>query len=67
MKAYVIFDHKKEKVYVVEENIYMVGVKRAVRQAWRKCWHNWQDQAPEEFTRQGLQAFISTIIWSKKV
>ena len=55
-ESYVIFDHKKEKVYVVEDNIYSGRSNDAVRQSLGKVVTDLQTQAPNEFTPQALQA-----------
>ena len=55
-ESYVIFDHKKEKVYVVEDNIYSGRNNDAVRQSLGQVVINLQTQAPNEFTPQALQA-----------
>lgn len=55
-ESYVIFDHKKEKVYVVEDNIYSGRSNDAVRQSLGQVVTNLQTQALNEFTPQGLQA-----------
>ena len=55
-ESYVIFDHKKEKVYVVEDNIYSGRSNDAVRQSLGKVVTDLQTQVPNEFTPQALQA-----------
>ena len=55
-ESYVIFDHKKEKVYVVEDNIYSGRNNDAVRQSLGQVVIDLQTQAPNEFTPQVLQA-----------
>jgi len=55
-ESYLIFDHKKEKVYVVEDNIYSGRDNDAVRQALGQVVTSLQTQAPNEFTPQALQA-----------
>lgn len=55
-ESYLIFDHKKEKVYVVEDNIYSGRSNDAVRQSLGQVVTNLQTQAPNEFTPQALQA-----------
>ena len=55
-ESYLIFDHKKEKVYVVEDNIYSGRSNDAVRQSLGKVVTGLQTQAPNEFTPQALQA-----------
>ena len=55
-ESYVIFDHKKEKVYVVEDNIYSGRNNDAVRQSLGQVVIDLQTQAPNEFTPQALQA-----------
>lgn len=54
-ESYLIFDHKKEKVYVVEDNIYSGRSDDAVRQSLGKVVTDLQTQAPNEFTPQALQ------------
>ena len=53
-ESYLIFDHKKEKVYVVEDNIYSGRDNDAVRQALGQVVTILQTQAPNEFTPSGL-------------
>ena len=55
-ESYLIFDHKKEKVYVVEDNIYSGRSNDAVRQSLGQVVIYLQTQAPNEFTPQALQA-----------
>ena len=55
-ESYVIFDHKKEKVYVVEDNIYSGRSNDAVRQSLGQVVTDLQTHAPNEFTPQALQA-----------
>ena len=55
-ESYVIFDQKKEKVYVVEDNIYSGRSNDAVRQSLGQVVTDLQTQAPNEFTPQALQA-----------
>ena len=55
-ESYLIFDHKKEKVYVVEDNIYSGRDNDAVRQVLGQVVTSLQTQAPNEFTPQALQA-----------
>lgn len=55
-ESYLIFDHKKEKVYVVEDNIYSGRSNDVVRQSLGKVVTDLQTQAPNEFTLQALQA-----------
>lgn len=55
-ESYLIFDHKKEKVYVVEDNIYSGRSNDAVRQSLGKVVTDLQTQAPNEFPPQALQA-----------
>ena len=59
-ESYLIFDHKKEKVYVVEDNIYSGRSNDAVRQSLGKVVTDLQTQAPNEFTPQALQALHFT-------
>ena len=59
-ESYLIFDHKKEKVYVVEDNIYSGRSNDAVRQSLGQVVTNLQTQAPNEFTPQALQALHFT-------
>ena len=54
-ESFVIFDHKKERVYVVEENLYSQRSNDAVRQALGQVVTDLQTQAPNEFTPQDLQ------------
>lgn len=55
-ESYVIFDHKKEKVYVVEDNIYSQRSNDAVRQSLGQVVTDLQTQAPNEFSPQHLQS-----------
>ena len=55
-ESYLIFDHKKEKVYVVEDNTYSGRSNDAVRQSLGKVVTDLQTQTPNEFTPQALQA-----------
>ncbi|TPE38106.1 anthranilate synthase component I [Streptococcus xiaochunlingii] len=66
-ESYVIFDHKKEKVYVVEDNIYSGRSNDAVRQSLGQVVTNLQTQAPNEFTPQALQALHFTNHIEKEV
>ena len=45
-ESYLIFDHKTEKVYVVEDNIYSHRDNDATRQALGKVVKDLQTQAP---------------------
>ena len=54
-ESYLIFDHKTEKVYVVEDNIYSHRDNDMVRQALGKVVKDLQTQAPNEFSPQELQ------------
>lgn len=53
-ESFVIFDHKKERVYVVEENLYSQRSNDAVRQALGQVVTDLQTQAPNEFTPPGF-------------
>lgn len=55
-ESYLIFDHKTEKVYVVEDNIYSRRDNDATRQALGKVVKDLQTQAPNEFSPQELHA-----------
>ena len=66
-ESYLIFDHKKEKVYVVEDNIYSGRSNDAVRQSLGQVVTNLQTQAPNEFTPQALQALHFTNHIEKEV
>ena len=66
-ESYLIFDHKKEKVYVVEDNIYSGRSNDAVRQSLGQVVTDLQTQAPNEFTPQALQALHFTNHIEKKV
>ena len=63
----VIFDHKKEKVYVVEDNIYSGRSNDAVRQSLGQVVTDLQTQALNEFTPQALQALHFTNHIEKEV
>lgn len=66
-ESYLIFDHKKEKVYVVEDNIYSGRSNDAVRQSLGKVVTDLQTQVPNEFTPQALQALHFTNHIEKEV
>ena len=66
-ESYLIFDHKKEKVYVVEDNIYSGRSNYAVRQSLGQVVTDLQTQAPNEFTPQALQALHFTNHIEKEV
>ena len=66
-ESYLIFDHKKEKVYVVEDNIYSGRSNDAVRQSLGQVVTDLQTQAPNEFTPQDLQALHFTNHIEKEV
>ena len=53
-ESYLIFDHKTEKVYVVEDNIYSHRDNDATRQALGKVVKDLQTQALNEFSPQEL-------------
>ena len=55
-ESYLIFDHKTEKVYVVEDNIYRHRDNDATRQALGKVVKDLQTQAPNEFSPQELHS-----------
>lgn len=55
-ESYLIFDHKKEKIYVVEDNIYSSRDNDTVRQALGQVITDLQTQASNEFTPQELHA-----------
>ena len=55
-ESYLIFDHKTEKVYVVEDNIYSHRDNDATRQALGKVVKDLQTQAPNEFSPQELHS-----------
>lgn len=55
-ESYLIFDHKTEKVYVVEDNIYSQRDNDATRQALGKVVKDLQTQAPNEFSPQELHS-----------
>ena len=66
-ESYLIFDHKKEKVYVVEDNIYSGRSNDTVRQSLGQVVTDLQTQAPNEFTPQALQALHFTNHIEKEV
>ena len=66
-ESYLIFDHKKEKVYVVEDNIYSGRSNDTVRQSLGQVVTDLQTQAPNEFTPQVLQALHFTNHIEKEV
>ena len=66
-ESYLIFDHKKQKVYVVEDNIYSGRSNDAVRQSLGQVVTDLQTQAPNEFTPQALQALHFTNHIEKEV
>lgn len=55
-ESYLIFDHKTEKVYVVEDNIYSHRDNDVTRQALGKVMKDLQTQAPNEFSPQELHS-----------
>lgn len=55
-ESYLIFDNKKEKLYVVEDNIYSGRSDEAMRESLARVMKELQTQAPYEFTPQDLQA-----------
>ena len=55
-ESYLIFDHKTEKVYVVEDSIYSHRDNDATRQALGKVVKDLQTQAPNEFSPQELHS-----------
>ncbi|MGT2929787.1 anthranilate synthase component I [Streptococcus dentasini] len=55
-ESYLIFDHKKEKVYVVEDNNYSKRSLNEQRLALTKVIDDLQTAAPNEFSPQDLQA-----------
>lgn len=55
-ESYLIFDNKKEKLYVVEDNIYSGRSDKAMRESLARVMKELQTQAPYEFTPQDLQA-----------
>lgn len=55
-ESYLIFDHKTEKVYVVEDNIYSHRDNDTTRQALGKVVKDLQTQAPNEFSPQELHS-----------
>lgn len=66
-ESYLIFDHKKEKVYVVEDNIYSGRSNDTVHQSLGQVVTDLQTQAPNEFTPQALQALHFTNHIEKEV
>ncbi|AWN18480.1 anthranilate synthase component I [Streptococcus sobrinus] len=54
-ESYLIFDHKKEKVYVVEDRIYSGRDNDKARQALGQVVKDLQTQAPNEFSPQELR------------
>lgn len=55
-ESYLIFDHKKEKVFVVEDNLYSDRDNDTVRQDLGKILTDLKTQAPNEFSPQELHA-----------
>lgn len=55
-ESYLIFDHKKEKIFVVEDNIYSKRSNDAVRQSLAKVISDLQTQAVNEFSPQDLES-----------
>lgn len=55
-ESYLIFDNKKEKLYIVEDNIYSGRSDEAMRESLARALKELQTQAPYEFTPQDLQA-----------
>ena len=63
-----ILDHKKEKVYVVEENLYSGRSEAEQASSLEQVLAQLARPAKEEFQDKGLRMrFISTIIWSKRL
>lgn len=54
-ESYLIFDHKKEKVYVVEDSLYSGRDNDKVRQSLGQVVKDLQTQAPNEFSPQELE------------
>ena len=65
-ESYVIFDHKKEKVYVVEENLYSGRSEAEQASSLEQVLAQLARPAKEEFQDKDLHVLHSTIIWSKK-
>ncbi len=55
-ESYLIFDHKKEKVYVTEDNMYSKRSHDKMRQALGKVIMDLRTQAPNEFSPQELKS-----------
>lgn len=55
-ESYLIFDHKKEKIFVVEDSIYSKRSNDAVRQSLAKVISDLQRQAVNEFSPQDLES-----------
>lgn len=55
-ESYLIFDHKKEKIFIVEDSIYSKRSNDAVRQSLAKVISDLQRQAVNEFSPQDLES-----------
>lgn len=55
-ESYLVFDHKREKVFVVEDNIYSHRDNDSIRQALARVVKDLQTQSANEFSPQDLQA-----------
>ncbi|MFR5847111.1 MAG: hypothetical protein ACLUFP_02470 [Streptococcus salivarius] len=65
-ESYLIFDHKKEKVYVVEDNIYSGRDNDAVRQALGQVVTNLPNSGAKRVYTSGLASLYFQIISKKK-
>lgn len=57
-ESYLIFDHKMEKVHVIEDNLYSGRDNDSLRQALGQVIKELQTQAPNEFSPQELESLI---------
>ncbi|SDB27536.1 anthranilate synthase component 1 [Streptococcus henryi] len=57
-ESYLIFDHKMEKVHVIEDNLYSSRDNDSLRQALGQVIKELQTQAPNEFSPQELESLI---------
>lgn len=57
-ESYLIFDHKMEKIHVIEDNLYSGRDNDSLRQALGQVIKELQTQAPNEFSPQELESLI---------
>lgn len=54
-ESFLVFDHKKEKVYVVEDNLYSQRSNEAVRESLAQVLQDLKTQSPKEWTDLAVQ------------